>query len=344
MPAGAGPGARDHPVVAGMLLPGALEGAMLVPQFALLEASMPTCRTPVLVEIALVLVLALGAAAAPAATIDGTADAAYGAALTVQTTQTSLQYDESDFMYAAELDGAFGYVAGDTLYLLVAGTYNRFYSEPLAFPRQLQLYFDTTPGGQSPLLGTANPNLGNFVKLQEMVGLRFDAEFTPDFWLAGSRDAYGMYFAHYAELPAGGGGTGYFLGSNYLNGDGELLGGTNPFGIRVTLDNANTAGVTFGCDAASGAGVTTGAEWAIPLAAIGSPQGDIKVCALLAYSNQGGGWIGNQVLGPVPPGTCTLGLASGVDFSSLAGAQYFVVEHTVPAARSSWGRLKAGWR
>lgn len=293
-------------------------------------------RTSVLVA----LVLALGAHVSFAATVDGAADAEYGAARAVQTTRTSLQYDENDFMYGAELDGAFGYVAGDTLYLLVAGTYNRFYSEPLSFPRQLQIYFDSAPGGQSPLLGTANPSLGNFVNLQGMVGLRFDSEFTPDFWLAGSRDAFGKYFAHYAELPAGGGGVGGFLGSTDLGGGGELLGGTNPFGIRVTLDNSNTAGVSFGCDAASGAGVTTGAEWAIPLAAIGNPQGDIKVCALLAYANQGGGWIGNQVLGPVPPGTCTLGLASGVDFGNIAGAQYFVIEHTVPALRTSWGRIK----
>lgn len=286
------------------------------------------------------LLLAGSAGLALAVPVDGLLDAEYGAALAVQTTQTSLQYTASDIFYGAELDGAFGHVAGDTLYLLVAGTYNRFYSEPLSFPRQLQLYFDTTPGGQAPLLGAANPSLGNFVNLQGMVGLRFDAEFTPDFWLAGSRDGFSSYFAHYAELPAGGGGAGYFLGSNDLNGDGELLGGTNPFGIRVTLDNSNTDGVSFGCDAASGAGVTTGAEWAIPLIAIGNPAGDIKVCALLAYANQGGGWIANQVLGPVPPGTCTLGLASGVDLATIAGAQYFVVEHTVPAVRTSWGRVK----
>lgn len=314
--------------------------AMLVLQLALVEAPMPVHRTPGLAVVA----LALGAALASAATIDGALDPEYGAALAVQTTATSLQYTANDFMYGAELDGAFGYVAGDTLHLLVAGTFNRFYSEPLTFPRQLQLYFDTTPGGQAPLLGAANPSLGNFVDLQGMAGLRFDAGFTPDYWLAGSRDAFGMYFAHYAELPAAGGGAGYFLGSNDLNGDGELLGGTNPFGIRVTLDNGNTAGVTFGCDASSGAGVTTGAEWAIPLAALGSPAGDIKVCALLAFANQGGGWIGNQVLGPVPPGTCTLGLASGVDFDGIAGAQYFVIEHTVPAVRTSWGRVKRAYR
>lgn len=313
---------------------------MLVLQFALVEARMPALRMTGPVA----LVLALGALPTFAATMDGALDPEYGAALTVQTTQTSLQYDENDFMYGAELDGAFGYVAGDTLYLLVAGTYNRFYSEPLALPRQLQLYFDTTPGGQSPLLGAANPSLGNFVNLRGMEGLRFDAEFTPDYWLAGSRDAFGKYFAHYAELPAGGGGAGGFLGSSDLGGDGALSGGTNPFGVRVTLDNGNTAGVSFGCDAASGAGVTTGAEWAIPLAAIGDPRGDIKVCALLAYANEGGGWIGNQILGPVPPGTCTLGLASGVDFGNLAGVQFFVIDRTVPAVRTSWGRVKAGDR
>ena len=303
---------------------------------------MPNARTFALVLV--VASLVAGGSLSLAATVDGVLDPRYGDALAVQTTQTNLQFTENDIFYGAELDGAYGYVSGDTLYLLVTGTYNRFYSEPLAFPRQLQLYFDTIEGGQNPMLGAVTPSLGNFVDLQGMVGLQFDAEFTPDFWLAGSRDMFGYYTAHYAALPAAGGGPGYALGSSELNGDGTLVGGTNPHGIRVSLDNSNTAGVSFGCGASSGAGVTTGAEWAIPLAALGNPAGEIRVSALLADGNQGMGWVGNQVLGPLPPGTCNLGTASGVNFANIAGAQYFTVQQPTPAVSTSWGRIKTIYR
>lgn len=279
-----------------------------------------------------------------AAAVDGRLDPEYGAALAVQTTNTSLQYDAFDFMGAAELDGAFGFVDGDTLHLLVGGTFNRFYSEPLFFPRQLQLYIDAGDGGQNPLLGAANPSLGNYVNLQGMAGLAFDSEFTPDYWLQGSRETFGSYYAWYAALPAGGGGPGRFLGVSVEGGDGSLASGTNPDGIRVSIDNSNTGGVSFGCAAGSGASVTTGVEWAIPLAALGHPAGAIRVCALLAYANAGGGWLGNQVLGPVPPGTCGLGPASGVNFANVAGAQYFTIEQPTPTRNSSWGRLKSIWR
>lgn len=48
----------------------------------------------------------------------------------------------------------------------------------------------------------------------------------------------------------------------------------------ATIANRNFAGVGFDCNAASGAGVTTGTEWAIPLPALGSPTGCIRVTAV----------------------------------------------------------------
>lgn len=291
------------------------------------------------------LLLLLFGTPAGGVSVDGRLDPDYGAPLSTQTTQTSFGDWPADSFYGSELDGAFGYVAEDTLHLLLAGSFNRFYSEPLIFAHQLQLYLDTGPGGQNPL-GSANPGVGFYVNLQGMAGLGFDSDFAPDYWLAGALDESGAspFFAYYAELASGGGGAGYHLGSSGVGGPGTLSGGVNPFGILASVDLSNTAGVTAGCDASSGAGVTTGIEWAVPLAAIGSPSGPIRVCALLASAGSGGGNVSNQVLGPVPPGSCALGPASGVSFGTVPGPQYFVLGASTPAARTTWGRLKVTYR
>lgn len=296
------------------------------------------CRLPML---ALLLLLASSAGAVP---VDGRLDPEYGAARSTQTTQSSLGDTPENAFLGSELDEAFGYVSGDTLHLLLAGNFNRFFSEPLILPNQLQLYIDVGPGGQNPL-SAANPATGFHHGLQGMAGLAFDQDFVPDYFLAGSREASGAtpFYAFFAELPAGGGGAGSFLGSTGIGGPGTLAGSgaSNPFGILASIDLSNVAGVTAGCDAASGAGVTTGIEWAIPLAALGSPAGSIRICALIARVS---GEVSNQILGPVPPGTCTLGPASGVNFANLPGLQYFVVDAETPVTRTSWGRLKASYR
>ena len=296
-------------------------------------------------SLAAIAIASLCSQVAQAVVVDGALDAEYGAPLVTQTTQTSLGNWPSTLFYGAELDGAFAFIANDTLHLLITGSFNSFYSEPLTFPHPLQIYIDSKPGGQNPLSG-ANPNVGPYVSLPSMSGLAFDTDFAPDFWFAGERGNVNRFSAYFAALPAGGGGAGAFLGESPLGGPGTLagMGADNPFGVLAALDVSNTAGVTDGCDAASGAGVTTGAEWAIPLAAIGGPTGSIRVCALLARAELGGGGVTNQLLAPVPPGTCHLGLASAVDLASVPGAQYFTIERTTPTVRASWGRIKASYR
>jgi hypothetical protein len=290
--------------------------------------------------------LALAVIPARAIPIDGQLDPEYGAALSIQTTQTSRGDTPEDSFFGSELDGAYGYVAADVLYLLIAGNLNRYLSEPLVLPNQLQLYIDVGPGGQNTLSGS-NPSAGFSVNLQTMAGLRFDADFAPDYWFCGARELSGStpFNVSYAELPSGGGGAGYYLGSASIGGPGTLSGSGafNPFGVLATIDISNVAGVTGGCGVASGAGVAVGVEFAIPLAAIGSPAGPVKVCALIASIGDEG-QVSNQVLGPVPPGTCAFGSASGVDFSTVAGAQHFVIDPTTPAVRSTWGKLKALYR
>jgi hypothetical protein len=147
----------------------------------------------------------------------------------------------------------------------------------------------------------------------------------------------------YAEMPAGGGGAAYFLGYADPGGPGTLNGGTNPFGIRAACDNSNVAGVDAGCDAGAGTGATRGVELAIPLAAIGSPTGCVKVLALFYSEIQL--QFANQTLGPLPAGVCTLGpTASAIDFRTFAGDQYFTLCPGVPVRTTTWGSLKSAYR
>lgn len=293
--------------------------------------------------------LACVTAPARAITVDGHIEPEYGPPLTTQTTQTSLGDQPLAGQLGSELDQAYGFIAQGALHLFLTGNFSRFFSEPLIFPDQVQLYLDTAPGGQNPLPNSL-PSAGGSLNLQAMAGLGFDAEFQPDYWIAGAREAFGWFYAFYAELSVGG--AGYYLGRSTLAGDGTLTptgDATNPHGIRVSVDPTNEAGVTGGCGASPGAGAVTGAEWVIPLTAIGNPTGPIRICALLARAGGdvvGGvrGVVSNQVLGAVPPGTCELGPAIGVNFANIAGAQYFVIDLSTPAVRSTWGRIKQMYR
>lgn len=277
---------------------------------------------------------------ASAATIDGTLDGEYGLPLSTQTTETG--FGDTSFgpiwQEGSELDQAFAHVEGGTLFLLFTGNLQPFASEPLTNPEQLEIFIDCVPGGQNPLRAD-NPAIGINLRLNDLAGLAFDADFSPDYWFEHSTARGGRSFAYYAELPAAGGGAGYFLGVNGSIYGTELTGGTNPHGIRVGLNETNEAGVTEGCGSASGAGVTTGFEWSIPLEAIGNPTGALKVCALVARYNAPR--ISNQLLGPVPPGTCALGAPADVNLASIPGEQYFVIDFAVPARRASFGYVKA---
>ncbi len=135
-----------------------------------------------------------------------------------------------------------------------------------------------------------------------------------------------------------------FLGSgNNPGAPGTLSGGTNPFGIQATIDNSNTGGVPAGCLAGTGGGVGTGVELAIPLAAIGNP-GDCLTVSAIAF-NPATSTTNNQVLGPVPPGTCSLGAPSAVNLASIPGDQFFsFCPGATPVRRSTWGWVKAVYR
>lgn len=288
--------------------------------------------------------LSCGARPAIAVDIDGKLDPDYGSALSTQTTQTDIgdnTQGQVDYSLGSELDGGYATISNGVLYLFLSGN--------LAFSWTLEgqtrwlpvnLFLDSKPGGQNRLRGD-NAALDPINDLNHLAGLTFDTGFEPDYWLSlgGGPDTWPRIKAFYAELLSTGGGAGSYLGITSCGGPGTLSGGTNPFGILATIDESNVAGVTAGCGPASGGGVTRGVEWAIPLSAIGNPTGCITVSAFVSSADLSG--ILNQVLGPLPPGTCNPGPAATVNFDGFAGNQYFTVcPSAVPVQGATWGRVK----
>lgn len=260
--------------------------------------------------------------------IDGSLDAGYGSAVVVQNTET--QFGDSnlgliDFANGSELDGAFATIRDGKLYLFLSGNLESNYNK-------LEVFIDCKPGGQNLLLNN-NPDV-DFNGLNRMAGLRFDTGFDADYWISvtGGGVPYTMY-ANYAELLTTGGGQGYYMGSTGAGSDGTLTGGNNnPYGIKVTINNSNTGGVFGGTGTGSGAGVSTGVEYCIPLAALGGPIGDFKICAFV----NGGGhdYMSNQILSGMSGGG-NLGDPSFVDFNNVFGIQDFTVSMGAYSAVSS---------
>jgi hypothetical protein len=287
-------------------------------------------------------------AAAGAIPVDGRLDPSY-ALMSTQAIQTNGSDDTQgvmDFGTGSELDAAYAAVENGVLYLFFAGNLKDTVCGGQACTDFgiLDVFIDSQPGGQNPLISPAAVGFGF-----PYPGLAFDPGFAPDFWVqysdyGGLDHVFGRQ-ASYEALPTGGGGASYVLGSGSNAGaPGTLSGGTNPFGILATIDNRNTAGVGAGCGVASGAGVTSGMELAIPLAAIGNPTGCIKVTAFLGDPQTGQGIL-NQVLPPVPAGTCALGPPATVNFASIPGDQFMTIcLGATPTRNPSWGALKTIYR
>lgn len=280
------------------------------------------------VGIATVGSLVAGSVALAGPIIDGTRDGSYGSALAIQNNQTGFgdsNLGVIDWANGSELDGAYARIEGGTLYLMLTGNLESNYNK-------LELFFDTQAGGQNKLRGD-NPDV-DFNGLNRMGddgsgnGMRFDNGFEADYYMTvtGGDVGGGVYglFANWAQIQTGGGGIGRYLGQGGAGTDGTLNGGDNPDGIRITINNSNTGGVDGGSGVGNGDGVLTGVELAIDLNAIGAPAGTFN---MMAFINGGGhDYLSNQVLGGLG-GLENLGEPRFVDFSQIAGNQYF----TIPA-------------
>lgn len=251
-------------------------------------------------------------------TIDGTVDASYGPALSIQNTSTSFG-DSSlgvvDFANGSELDGFFCQTSPGFLHLFFTGNLESNFNK-------FELFLDTKAGGQGTLRGD-NPDV-DFNGLNRMAGMTFDSGFEPDYWISctGGGSPYSL-FGNYAELLTTGGGMGGYLGSTTAVSDGVLTGGAISPGVRLTINNSNVAGVGPGTGLDSGAGVTTGIEIAIDLAALGG--GDPSTFKIAAMINGGGhDFMSNQVLAGIGGGD-HLGDPAFINFERIAGDQFIII-------------------
>jgi hypothetical protein len=301
-------------------------------------------------SVSLALMLALFATVVKGFTIDGTADADYGSAIVTQKLGTStFKNTETNFDAASgsELDAAYGVISNGVLYLVLAGNMDSGDLASNPFDK-LNIFFMTGPGGDHTL-GTNYSGAADFGHINNMgvnggslqngdPGLTFDTGFAANYWIGitvGPANVVPKFNVNYEQICAFC--PGAFLGAVSNAPPGDVL--TNAtFGILAGLNNSNTNGVQqdlSGCEV-SGApfnpqNVRTGVELAIPLAAIGSPTGQVSICAFITDDQYASMY--NQVLGPIWDGTPTycqgsFGDASAVNFSALPGTHSFTF--TVP--------------
>jgi len=227
---------------------------------------------------------------------------------------------EIDAIYAIIDDNAFG---EPTLFIAVAGNLETNFNK-------LEVFFDYNFGvGQNKLRGD-NPDI-DFDGLNRMGddgsgnGLTFDDDFTVNAWFGMTNgnctgpDA--EVFANFADLDLQ---EAWFLGEGSI-GFGNLSGGDNPFGIAATNNNSNVDGVTDS-EASGGESVDTGMEIAIPLAAFGDPEQDIKMTIFV--NGSGHDFMSNQISGGSPDNPLeNLGEPREVDLGAISGKQFVTVEN-----------------
>ncbi len=252
--------------------------------------------------------------------VDGTLDAAYGAALAVQTVNTAWE-DNLD-----ELDAAYLYVKNGKLFFMLTGNMHTNWNA-------VELFIDSSDAVTANVLTAADNDSAT-----NMNGLVFDTGFSPDYHLNIRRGTWSpqptdrsmnLAITDLATLEV----SSYdaVLGGGVLEGSGTTGTGTvNAVAIAVALNNSNVGGVVSGTAAANqpnALAVSTGLELGIALSDLGNPFGEIRVFAMMTSNSHA--TVSNQMLPGLAPGQGPLGTASAVDFSAIAGNQYYVVDGPV---------------
>lgn len=250
--------------------------------------------------------------------VDGYREARYGSPQAAQTVATGFgnatNGSQTTALSGSELDAAYTYVHGDSLYVLMTGNVENGLNS-------LDVFFDTQSGGQNVLTNT-NPDVDSN-GLNAMAGLTFDTGFAADYYFTVHPQSTGgtVVGASFAALGTAGSGV-----ANAATGAGRVVALTLPNGLAGTLalDNANTGGVSDNLAGKTlAASPVQGIEFVLPLAAIGSPTGSFKVAAFVVNSSHS--YLSNQSLEPLPDGTPNLAGPTTVNFASYAGNQYFTV-------------------
>ncbi len=132
----------------------------------------------------LIVALTLLPGLASAITVDGTAEAFYGSAISTQQLGTVAGDNTSTAQGIAngsELDAAYGFVSNAVLYLVMAGNFD---SDTGATPNDvLNIFFMTGPGGDHVLGNYYTATYGPPYRMNNMAGLTFDTGFTPNHWI-----------------------------------------------------------------------------------------------------------------------------------------------------------------
>lgn len=266
-------------------------------------------------KLALTAMIVAAAGAAHAIVVDGTRDAGYGAALSVQ--QNPTQFGDSNLgqvgaANGSELDAGYGVVTGGgnpALNLMLTGNVESNFNK-------LVIFIDSIAGGMNTITGSSGMP-GNYN------GLTFDAGFEADFAYILNGDGSTLY------IDGGALGAFGYRGSTGYASNGALSGGNNPNGMFATINNSNTAGVT-NASAAGAASVLTGAELFLPFAEIGNPEAfrPIKITAFINGSDHG--FAANQFLGSLPAGFNNMGNPQNINLANVDGEQFFTVANPVP--------------
>lgn len=221
---------------------------------------------------------------AAVAQVDGSAEAGYATALSIQNTQTGYGDSSTGNVQTApgsELDQVFGFICNSTLYVHLAGNLQ-------SDGHRVVLLIDSIGGGQNTLRGDnaliARMGTNGGAAATGGPGMKLPGTMAADFWFAASINP--DLSIDSGTLPTSAAGTGAFVGTTSAFGviPGLLSGGTGG-GIAATMNNANVAGVAAGNGSASGGGVTTGLELAIPLASIGNPTGAVRILAIIVTAD-----------------------------------------------------------
>ena len=297
------------------------------------------------------LLVALAAPAQATISVDGTLDAAYGPAITVQSVDTGFgDEDGSDPPNGSELDAAYAKVWNGKLFVMLTGNYE------IDTFNKLEVFIDSVAGGENTLSATPDYDFmsGPTWISSNMAGLTFDTGFEADYHLF----ARGNFEVDFVNRSGGGsamvpGSAGAATTTNGASPgvitSGSIAAGSlgpNASGTALTqdldfaLNNTNTAGVGGGSGAAdpvAAAAVTTGFEFSIDLADLGNPLVGSEILISAMINNGDHNYLSNQVLGGLPGGTGNLGgdgsggftgTLGGVDFTNYAGLQHFSVTVT----------------
>lgn len=252
-------------------------------------------------------------------TVDGTRDAAYPAALAVQTCTTGFG-DSADALCdrsdgGSELCNIHATVASGVLYIFVGGNLESNFNK-------FDLFIDSKQGGQNALR-TDNPDV-DFNGLNRMggnPGLTFDQCFSADFYVTVTNggDPLAMY-ANVAQLLTLGGGAGQYLGQGVPCAT-PIVGKA---GVIVAMNNSNAAGVGGDGGSVKGAAaVDTGLEIAIPLTLLGYDPAIQQNVRFVAFINSNDhGFASNQFMGPLAAGSANLGEPRAINFANVDGDQY----------------------